>query len=219
MNHHPRHLISFRQLVIVVALIFVADKGKGQTFTCKNSLFIYKVKLDSTFSDDCFYTFCHVKSVSIASRVTNKVIQTVTVPENSFDCDIPKDQIFILQDVNFDGLKDIQVLQFMPAAPNIPYYFWTFNGKTKKFQRDTSLEMITSPEFDYANKIITSFWRSSCCDHGLSTYKYINGKPVLIEEVETAMDLEDNTKYITTVKRRINGKMKLVKRTNEKAEQ
>ena len=83
----------------------------------------------------------------------------------------------------------------------------------KKFVRQKALEKITSPEFDTHKKLIYSFWRASCCDHRSSTYKYINGKPVLIEESEIR---EEDGKTITTFKKLVNGKMKLMKKTVEK---
>ena len=117
---------------------------------------------------------------------------------------------------NFDGYNDIRLLQFLPAAPNLPYYYWTYNPTTQKFQRQKALEEITSPDFDPKKKLIYSFWRGSCCDHGHSTYKYINGKPTLIEETEVK---EEDGKVITTLKKLANGKMKLVKKTVEKADE
>jgi hypothetical protein len=104
----------------------------------------------------------------------------------------------------------------LPAAPNIRYYYWTYSPTKQQFQRQVALEDITSPEFDQKKKLIYSFWRASCCDHGLSTYKYVGGKPTLIEEAEVK---EENGKIITTVKRRVNGKMKLVSKKVEKADE
>ena len=82
--------------------------------------------------------------------------------------------------------------------------------------QDTTLEDITSPDFDYEKKVITSSWRSSCCDRGCSTYKYINGKITMIEEFEIADDFENPGQQIITTKKLIDGEMKLVERKIEK---
>jgi hypothetical protein len=127
----------------------------------------------------------------------------------------PQGSDIFIEDVNFDKVNDIRMIEFIPATPNTPYYYWTFNSLTKCFERNTSLEQITSPDFDHDKKLITSFWPASCCDHGTSTYKYIDKKPVLTEESEVAQDINDNSKYIITVKKRTNGKMKLIEKTVE----
>jgi hypothetical protein len=107
-----------------------------------------------------------VKSISIIKKSDNKLMQTILPPENYFFCDMSQDQIFLVEDVNFDNINDIRLLQFLPAAPNLPYYYWVYNSITKIFQRQKALEEITSPKFDHTKRIITSFWRASCCDHG-----------------------------------------------------
>jgi hypothetical protein len=119
--------------------------------------------------------------------------------------------------MNFDGIDDIRLVQFIPAAPNIPYYFWIYDTTTNEFVRNKELEKITSPEFDSKQKRIFSFWRASCCDHGQSTYKYINGRPTLIEESEVAVDPNDDNKNITTVKKLKNGRWKVTKTIEKSA--
>ncbi len=206
-------------LTIILAVLFFAISTTSQkTLTYQDKTFIYNLSIIGTLSADTVTADCFVKSISIVRRSDNKIVQTILPLENFLSCSFPKDQILILEDMNFDGSNDLRIIHFIPAGPNVSYYYWTFNNKLGQFREDTALEEITSPEFNHAQKLITSFWRSSCCDHGLSTYRYIKGKPVLIEEVETAMDLNDNSKYITTVKKRIGGKLKLVKKTIESAE-
>jgi len=159
---------------------------------------------------------CSIKSISVYGADYKQLLQTIIPPENTFFCGTPKDQIFLLNDVNFDGLSDFMIVQFEPAGPNIPYYYWIFNNKTQAFQRDTTLEGITSPAFDSPHKLITSFWRSGCCDHGFSNYKYIDGKITLIEETEIVDKPDKPGEQIFTKKRLVNGKMKLIERTVEK---
>lgn len=122
----------------------------------------------------------------------------------------------MLNDVNFDGHNDFRIIQFIPSSPNIPYYYWTFNKESKQFQRDSILEEITSPIFNNDKKVITSSWRSGCCNHGVSTYKYINRKITLVEEIEIAEDADNPDQRITTRKKLVGGKMILAERTVEK---
>jgi hypothetical protein len=178
--------------------------------------FLFTLLADSTLTGDSVNYDCVVKSIVVTRLKDGKQIQTIIPGENYPRCGLPQDQIFIVEDINFDGYNDIRLLQFLPAAPNLPYYYWTYNPATQRFQRQKALEEITSPDFDPKKKLIYSFWRGSCCDHGLSTYRYINGKPTLIEESEVK---EEDGRVISTIKKLVNGKMKLVKKTIEKAGQ
>lgn len=145
------------------------------------------------------------------------MIQVITPGDNSPGCGLPPDQLFIIEDMNFDGVNDIRLVQFIPAAPKIPYYFWIYNATTNRLVRNKALEKITSPDFDRKRKLIFSFWRASCCDHGQRTYKYINGRPTLIEESEVAVDPTNDKKNVMIVKKFNNGRWKVTK-TIEKAE-
>jgi hypothetical protein len=198
-------------------LIFNSIVSIAQTkLTYSDKVFSFTLLVDSTLTADSVNFDCVVNSILVTRLKDKKQIQKITPDENYPNCGLPADQIFIIEDINFDGYNDIRLLQFLPAAPNLPYYYWTYNPATQKFQRQKALEEITSPDFDSEKKLIYSFWRGSCCDHGSSTYKYIKGKPTLIEESEIK---EEDGKVITTIKKLVNGKMKLVKKTIEKADE
>ena len=181
-----------------------------------DSTFTYKVTTSTLPSTEGESLDCTIKSISVFRNIDNELIQTISLPDNSFFCSLPTDQRFIINDVNFDGINDVMIVQFMPSSPNIPYYYWIFNKEAQQFQRDSTLEEITSPNFKKDQKLITSSWRSGCCTHGLSTYKYINGKITLIEETEITDDTENPEQRITTRKKLINKEMKLTERTVEK---
>ena len=206
-----------RKWTVFLIFIFNSIVASSQTkLIYSDKTFSFVLLIDSTLTGDSVNYDCVIKSIVVTRLNDNKQIQIITPDENYPSCGLPKDQIFIVEDMNFDGYNDIRLLQFLPAAPNLPYYYWTYNPVTQKFQRQKALEEISSPDFDPKKKLIYSFWRGSCCDHGLSTYQYINGKPTLIEESEVK---EEDGKVITTIKRLVNGKMKLIKKTIEKADE
>lgn len=185
-------------------------------FTYSDSAFTYKVTTDTSSSTDGEPIDCTIKSIDIFTNIDNTLIQTITPPDNSFFCSRSKEEIFELKDINFDEATDFMIVQFIPSSPNIPYYYWIFNKDIQKFQRDSTLEEITSPNFNKDQKVITSSWRSGCCNHGLSTHKYLDGKITLIEEVEIADDTENPEQRVTTRKKLIDGEMKLMERIVEK---
>jgi hypothetical protein len=197
-------------LLTLTGSVSLATAQKTVDFAGK--AFHYRIVIDSTLSADSVNWDCQVKSITILTAA-GETVQKIRPPENGCSCGLPADQIFIIEDVNFDRKEDIRLLQFEPADPNLPYYFWTYVPTMRRFVRQRSLEEITSPMFDHTHQVITSFWRSGCCDHGLNIYRYVNGKPLLFEAAEEAQDTDDETKTIVTLRKRIGGKMTLVKRT------
>lgn len=205
-----------RKLILSSILILYSIITNSQTkLIYGDKTFSFALLVDSTLTGDSVNYDCVIKSIVVTRLKDSKEIQTIRPDENNPSCGLPQDQIFIIEDINFDGFNDIRLLQFLPASPNLPYYYWTYNSKTKMFDRQKALEDITSPEFDPQKKLIYSFWRGSCCGHGQRTYRYVNGKPTLIEESEIK---EEDDKIITTVKKLVNGKMKLVKKTVEETD-
>lgn len=209
-----------KSLTWVLLTVLVGSRSTAQNiYSYSDSLHSYEITIDSSLSNDDVNYDCSIKIISVYAKENHKLIQTINVPENYFSCDIPPNKIFLINDINFDGLPDFMVRQFLPAAPNIPYYWWYFNSSTQQFERDTALEEITSPEFDTEQKLIISSWRAGYGDYGSSKYKYIDGRITLIEEFEDVIDSEEYPgKTVLTHKKLINGELKLVETTIEDAE-
>lgn len=206
----------FKTVIIAFSfLMFGINSLAQKIYSYHDQQFIYKLKIDSVLSGDSINYECIVRSISIRRASNHQLVQTIYPPENYFFCDINKREIFVAEDMNFDGVNDIRLIQFIPAAPNTPYYYWMYNKAANQFQRSKAFDNITTPEFDHKQKLIISSWRGGWANYGSSTYKVINGKPVLIEEYETKESENDSTKHILTQKKRINGKLRLIKTTIE----
>src|ERR1700720_1454639 len=119
--------------ILVLFIFFVLSTIAQHTITYQDKNFIYKLSIDSALSGDSVNYQCVVKSIAVIHRADNKLIQTIHPEENYPDCGLPKDQLFIIEDINFDGVNDIRLLQFLPAAPNLPYYYWIYDRKSGKF--------------------------------------------------------------------------------------
>ncbi|NVJ11280.1 nitrite reductase, partial [Myxococcus sp. AM001] len=88
-----------------------------------------------------------------------------------------------LIDANFDGWPDLSLAMFLPAGPNIPHQTWLYDVATGRFvDAPAGLQDISSAEFDPVHRIVYSYWRASCCEHGVSTYRWNGGD---LEEVDT----------------------------------
>lgn len=120
----------------------------------------------------------------------------------------------VIEDMNFDGYKDLRIQQLTPAGPNIPYYYWLWDKKSSKFLRNKELEQITSPEFDYKNRVIKSSVRNTASSYSEKSYKYINGVPTLNKEIDKDFDIDKKVWHIT-IKELKNHKMEIVKKYDE----
>lgn len=180
-----------KKITVLLILLFTCKAVlAGYNLIYSDKQFSYTLTVDSILSGDNVNYDCVVRTISVTRVLDKKLVQTITPKENYNACSLPADQLFFIEDVNFDGYNDIRLLQFLPASPNLPYYFWTYNPKTLLFTQDTTLENITSPEFDQQAKTIFSTWRDGCCKHGSDTYQYVNGKVALIKRTEVFPDTE-----------------------------
>ncbi|WAC44192.1 nitrite reductase [Pseudomonas sp. SL4(2022)] len=88
-----------------------------------------------------------------------------------------------LIDANFDGWPDLSLAMFLPAGPNIPHQTWLYDVATGRFvDAPAGLQDISSAEFDPVHRVVYSYWRASCCEHGVSTYRWTDGD---LEEIDS----------------------------------
>lgn len=120
----------------------------------------------------------------------------------------------VIEDMNFDGYKDIRIQQFLPAAANVPYYYWLWDKETSKYVKNTDLEKITSPLFDAENKLIKSNVKENADTYYDYEYKYIGNKITLIRETERIADPEKNIWHVT-IKELVENEMKVIKKYDE----
>lgn len=203
-----------RSLSFILILFLAAGIHAQRVITLSSQLHTFKATVDS--SDDPVNHDCRISAILVYEKNGSKPLQTITPPDNVFSCTMPDKQLLLLNDINFDGYTDLMLVQLIPAAPNIPYYYWKYDKKKHVFERDTTLEDITSPNFDPDQQTITSFWRSSAVDHGVSTYKYIDGQITLVEETESDQHPDSANVQIFTHKKLVNGKLILVERSEGK---
>ena len=121
----------------------------------------------------------------------------------------------IIEDMNFDGYKDIRIQQFLPATANVPYYYWLWDKETSKFIKNNDFEIITAPIFDSKNKLIKSNVKENATTYYDYEYKFINNKITLIKETQRISDLDKKVWHVT-IKELIKNEMKVIKKYDEK---
>lgn len=125
-----------------------------------------------------------------------------------FEAKVQKNEQVIVEDLNFDGYLDIRLLQYLPETANIPFFYWLYNPKIEKFERNFALEVIQSPVLDLKNEYILSQWTKTDNIKGTDFYTFIGNEIKLIkQETET---FTDSINYILTIKEVFGDSLKLV---------
>jgi hypothetical protein len=104
-------------------------------------------------------------------------------------------------DVNFDGYKDICLLNY-EGNYNNSYYFWLFDKKSNQFKHYKDLDNVYNPAIIKEKKEICSKWHSGVSEFYLEKYFWKNDSLVLKEKYEEYW--QDKGQLLIT--RLINGK-------------
>ena len=92
-------------------------------------------------------------------------------------------------DVNFDGYKDVIILNnFFGAHANTWYDCWLWDANSSSYVFSESFTEICNPALDRDNKCIYSSGGSSAAYWGGKIYKFINGEFILTNELYTDWD-------------------------------
>jgi|GEM_PF-801118 len=108
-------------------------------------------------------------------------------------------------DVNFDGYKDVIILNcFAGAHSNTWYDCWLWNSETSSFVVSDSFAQICNPALDPDNKRVYSAGGGGAAYWGGSIYKFIDGEFVLTNDLDTDL-------YSLVETELVNGEMKIVR--------
>ena len=98
--------------------------------------------------------------------------------------DIEAGQGFVLEDMNFDGYNDLRIVEFLPAAPNVPYHVWLYEPQSGLFVADEALSSLVSPQVDAQAEQILSFYRLSPTTYVQDFFGYVDGSLRLLRREE-----------------------------------
>jgi hypothetical protein len=122
-------------------------------------------------------------------------------------------------DVNFDGYLDLKVLDNQGNTTNVSYKLWIFNPQRKVFEYDEQISELLgcNPSIDPSSKTFTTGGVLGCVGmcYSWNTYKFIDGKPVLIERESQDYQEDVKTKqsyFVRTLEMLVDGKLIETKR-------
>ncbi len=175
----------------------------------------FKFKLYGTKDD----VFSYVNKIAIYEENSEKKLsQEIEIEDSKGPNSLERLGVYI-EDVNFDGYKDIMVQGAGGAGSNIPYHFWIWNKDSYKFVFSEELDGLISVQINSKDKMIFSSNTSSAGSYYIeSYYKFISNKFTLVKEIERIADVNTNS-FNYTVRELIDNKMKIVKVYSEPYEE
>jgi LysM repeat protein len=124
--------------------------------------------------------------------------QDITLPAVVTSTPLNDANSLIVGDMNYDGNEDFRIMEFLPAAPNVPYLYYIYDPATRSFVYSEAYRKITSPEFT-GNSEIRSKWRESAVKWGIDTYKITNNVPTLTQKETWEVINSTQAKHVITV--------------------
>lgn len=112
-----------------------------------------------------------------------------------------------VEDVNFDGFKDMRLEADEGNSGVKAYYYWIWDNQAKQFKWNEAFCVIGSPVVDtVAQTITTPQYRDNASTYNAYTYRIENNVPVLIKTVQTFYP--DNVHVKETTRELADGEMR-----------
>lgn len=191
--------------LILLAFIFYSC---GQGNSKKAEDIEEKASIVSNFNFELIGEITEKMKTVTAIKVVEKGKKNQHQVLDGFEATVQENEQVIIEDFNFDGYADIRLLQYLPETANIPFFYWLYNPKTEKFERNTQLEIIHSPILDAKNEYILSQWTRGENIQGTDFYKFTGRKIKLVKQ-ETE-EFVDSINYVLTIKEVLGDSLKTV---------
>jgi hypothetical protein len=151
--------------------------------------------------------------IDITEEPSTTIVQTIENTTDAADLlPMTPDTVLTAVDANFDGYKDLQLLNNCGGTGNCAYEFYLYNPATNRFVRNEFLSNLSTPEFHADKKQVTTHSHGSASDWESDTYRYEDGHYSLIRQEISVWDRDSDTVTESTYELR-NGKMELVEAT------
>lgn len=143
-------------------------------------------------------------------EVFTKGQTTVFQALEGFKAEVQANEQVSVEDLNFDGVPDIRIMQFAPTDASITYFYWLYDKQQGKFIRNESLEQqVFSPSVDLENKQLISQWRKNDGTFGADFYEFPSPNRISLIKQESNTPYQDSM-YMKTIKEVKDGVMQVV---------
>ena len=122
-----------------------------------------------------------VQRIEIRRGTTPDPTQTITDLDTRTPLNAGKPAFEVL-DMNFDGYRDIRIVEFLPAGPNVPYRNWLFDPTSGRFVGSPALDEIPAAEYLPAAQEIRSHSREGPNRYATDISVHAAGRPVIVRK-------------------------------------
>jgi len=121
-------------------------------------------------------------------------------------------EFFFVEDINFDGYKDIALLNWWGATGNRGYLYWLFDYQKNQFILNEDLNGLSNPTPHPETKTITTHSKGGMAGSIYSdgTYEFDNNGKLILIRLEKQEWIEDKQYLLKTISERINGEMVII---------
>ncbi|WP_353571055.1 hypothetical protein [Candidatus Albibeggiatoa sp. nov. BB20] len=118
---------------------------------------------------------------------------------------------FKIEDVNFDGYKDIRLMELLPAGANVPYLCWLYQPEQKQFEFNKQYSQLAHLTLDIDKKQVISQYRINAVEHGIDYYSVNQYKLILIRQelLKYVKNKEDELELFELVKERVGDELQI----------
>jgi hypothetical protein len=136
-----------------------------------------------------------VSQIQVVVKGKNTVYQTL----EGFVADVQANEEVIVEDLNFDGIPDIRLMQFAPIEESITFFYWLYDKGQGKFVRNTALEQqVLSPAVDLENKQLVSQWRQKDGSYGADYFEFSSSSKIKLVKKESNIPYQ-GTMYLKKI--------------------
>ena len=147
-----------------------------------------------------------VSQIQVSAKGQNNTYQTL----DGFVADVQANEEVITEDLNFDGIPDVRLMQFAPIEESITFFYWLYDVNQGKFVRNTELEeQVLSPAVDLENKQLISQWRKKDGSYGADYFEFQNNNSIKLVKKESNIPHDDTT-YLKRIEELSNGTLIVV---------
>ncbi len=117
---------------------------------------------------------------------------------------------FQVLDMNFDGYRDIRLLEVAPAGPNVRYLNWLYRPESATFVPSAALDALIAPRFDAETREVISTRREDPSRHVSETY--LHSGDGLVLKRRAVREYSEPGRYTLTVSEPHDQGMRIVDR-------
>ena len=154
----------------------------------------------------------YIDRIEVHREGDQKVIQTIEDAE--LQTPPPGFEHLQVEDINFDGYKDLKIFGWAGATGNVGYSYWLFQKKTGRFVFHEKLSDLCDPEPNQKTKEIISYCKGGMVgqEYTEQTFKWSKkGKLILVRE-ERQEWVDEKEHFLKTIKIRRRGKLTIISR-------